>query len=1032
MITCQINSQSLVTVYDEVVSDSVEYLIASFTFSDDWDGYSRTVIFSNDSNNKVLIVTLTDGDSLYLGNNRCYVPHEVIESPGFSISVFGIKDKSVITTDKKNIVVRESGYKRGEIPEEPTPTDVERIIGIATSAKNVADSVRQDADEGKFNGKDGAPGEKGDKGDKGDPAETDEHYDPTSDNAQSGKAVAEAVLLKLDKRTKEELDDLTNIVQEQLYVCTFSGELKNCTITNKETNEVFQGYLYKYNGNNSYTQINTMPLPEIPESIQVTGEWLDDEHSAEDHGDKIYQCITTEYGFIQGYFYLSVNRPGTSEYYWQQLNVQPQTLIDIENGEGDYSIQQKTDTENQPLALGKWSMAEGRGQNFIGDIISIPITSDIFALHVTNANEVTNNIFYYRPTTSGLAPNKSYSMSLVWEDTGRAFSYGRSGTFCIYAYNGSSWVPITSTNYTTSFKISSMPLQNNVTYYNITFKTADVGELREIVFAFGALSSKSVGFSTGMWKLYRLDDGVWTDISNRCPDFSTVKFRDASDNAMNNWFTNWSATDRGRIWRRSSRDYLSNKTEYPSEIWYSRNNIVVGGINADKIRENAVIWFPRYPNISVTQGAYFYVKTASKSYPALLELDDYERKIKDSDGNEIRTQRICDSDRGSQVLVYMGAAISSDSHIEGNFNNAVWLNSDTRINEVDVRRQHVEGSRNLATGYAATVSGEYNKATGNHTDVGGEHNEAHYAYQTVRGRYNNNKEGNLFEIGNGNKNTRQNAFEVHSNGTAKVQVQGSTNDSVAQKGYVDSAIAEAVTALTDTIAPTSTTIGYVGQFYINIKTSTVYQCIAKTEQGTIPETYTYTWHALTFTPTMKTGTTVPTTSTVADYIGQLYEVTTANGILYFACVSINNGTYTWKRIYLETSTEGVVIGNSRTELIGTINIGQAKSVSSGQSGRFSICMGYANSCRGNYGVAIGGSVGEGAENAIQLGSGTNSTPNTMNVAFRNGGNYRVLEADGTIPPERITSKNWTDSQRRAILASLGCTIDENGYVRFQQ
>lgn len=357
MITCQINNQSLVTVYDEVVADSVEYLIASFTFSDDWDGYSRTVIFSNYSNNKVLVVTLIDGDSLYLGNNKCYVPHEVIESPGFSISVFGVKDESVITTDEKNIVVRKSGYKRGETPEKPTPTDVERIIGIATSAKNVADSVRQDADEGKFDGKDGAPGEKGDKGDKGDPVETDEHYDPLSENAQSGIAVSEAVFPKLDKRTKEELDNLTNIVQDQLYMCTSYGELKNCTIINEETNEVFQGYLYEYNGNSSYTQINTMPLPEMPESIQVTGEWLNNEHSSEYHRDKIYQCITTEYGFIQGYFYLSVNCPETGEYYWQQLNVQPTSgggAVTSVNGKTGDVVLDAEDVGAVRLVSGEW------------------------------------------------------------------------------------------------------------------------------------------------------------------------------------------------------------------------------------------------------------------------------------------------------------------------------------------------------------------------------------------------------------------------------------------------------------------------------------------------------------------------------------------------------------------------------------------------------------------------------------------------------------------------------------------------------
>lgn len=195
MIACQINNQSLVTIYDEVVADSVKYLMANFTFSDDWEGYSKTVIFNNYSNNKILTVTLIDGDSLYLGDNTCYIPHEVIESPGFSISVFGVKDESVITTNEKNIVVKESGYKRGETPEEPTPTDVERIIGIATSAKNVAESVRADADAGLFKGDKGDKGDTGPQGPKGDPGEAtvDQTYDGSSTNAQSGTAVAGAI-----------------------------------------------------------------------------------------------------------------------------------------------------------------------------------------------------------------------------------------------------------------------------------------------------------------------------------------------------------------------------------------------------------------------------------------------------------------------------------------------------------------------------------------------------------------------------------------------------------------------------------------------------------------------------------------------------------------------------------------------------------------------------------------------------------------------------------------------------------------------
>ena len=224
------------------------------------------------------------------------------------------------------------------------------------------------------------------------------------------------------------------------------------------------------------------------------------------------------------------------------------------------------------------------------------------------------------------------------------------------------------------------------------------------------------------------------------------------------------------------------------------------------------------------------------------------------------------------------------------------------------------------------------------------------------------------------------------------------------------AVAEAVEALTGSSAPTTSTVGYIGQFYIDTTNSKVYQCIAITPQGTTPETYTYTWQAPpTFTPSNKTGTTAPTTATVADYIGQLYVATTANETLYFKCVDISGSTYTWKRIYLEDSTAGIVIGNPRTEMAGTINIGEAKTASSGTAGRWSVCVGYANQCRSLYGLALVGSCGTG-DNTIQIGRGFNSTAHTMSVGLDADRNYRLLEADGTIPNERIKGIVYTDYQ----------------------
>ena len=78
-------------------------------------------------------------------------------------------------------IVRKHSNANGTEPAEPTPSVVEQILTeaqnanvnsarakkLATDAKDIAQSVRDDADNGKFNGKDGKDGAKGDKGETG-------------------------------------------------------------------------------------------------------------------------------------------------------------------------------------------------------------------------------------------------------------------------------------------------------------------------------------------------------------------------------------------------------------------------------------------------------------------------------------------------------------------------------------------------------------------------------------------------------------------------------------------------------------------------------------------------------------------------------------------------------------------------------------------------------------------------------------------------------------------------------------------------
>lgn len=49
----------------------------------------------------------------------------------------------------------------------------------------------------------GDRGEKGDKGEKGEPALTDSEYNPESENAQSGRAVAQAISAAMEENVNE-------------------------------------------------------------------------------------------------------------------------------------------------------------------------------------------------------------------------------------------------------------------------------------------------------------------------------------------------------------------------------------------------------------------------------------------------------------------------------------------------------------------------------------------------------------------------------------------------------------------------------------------------------------------------------------------------------------------------------------------------------------------------------------------------------------------------------------------------------------
>lgn len=85
--------QQLVTCNQSyIVADSVDFCQASFVFDNEWDGYTKTVLFTNRTKKINKSVLLDD-------TNTCYIPWEIITGLGYmSITIRGDKEDSIGTT----------------------------------------------------------------------------------------------------------------------------------------------------------------------------------------------------------------------------------------------------------------------------------------------------------------------------------------------------------------------------------------------------------------------------------------------------------------------------------------------------------------------------------------------------------------------------------------------------------------------------------------------------------------------------------------------------------------------------------------------------------------------------------------------------------------------------------------------------------------------------------------------------------------------------------------------------------------------
>ena len=140
------------------VEGTLNYLTCRFAFDGaEWENVIKTAYFKNRATKKIY-------SSLVADDGTCTVPWEALtDGEVVEFSVAGERDGYRITTGIESFYNSETVYG-GQPSEPPTPSQYDQLIALAEQTKEIAESVREDADAGKFDGEPGKPGDPGKDG----------------------------------------------------------------------------------------------------------------------------------------------------------------------------------------------------------------------------------------------------------------------------------------------------------------------------------------------------------------------------------------------------------------------------------------------------------------------------------------------------------------------------------------------------------------------------------------------------------------------------------------------------------------------------------------------------------------------------------------------------------------------------------------------------------------------------------------------------------------------------------------------------
>lgn len=131
----RVEDQHIRAPHYRVVGDSRNYLVARFSFGEAWRGLTKTAVFQG-----------ADGKAyhVFIENDRCVVPAEVLQPTQFLLSVFG-GDR--LTTDRAAVTVEASGMVPGVSPPTPTPDIYDQLLSAVETERQLAQAAAVTAGE---------------------------------------------------------------------------------------------------------------------------------------------------------------------------------------------------------------------------------------------------------------------------------------------------------------------------------------------------------------------------------------------------------------------------------------------------------------------------------------------------------------------------------------------------------------------------------------------------------------------------------------------------------------------------------------------------------------------------------------------------------------------------------------------------------------------------------------------------------------------------------------------------------------------